>query len=631
MTTRRSVGRASAWILPSTLALAAIVGAMMLLAALAATALASARALSDGESNWSRLQKDLVIWLLDHARTGDPESLEAARGTVVFRDAQEALLRVVLSGDAPREEIEVAARALPRFGGQASALARAFTWFRRVEAVPIFVERWAEAQARFGALVDLVEPVAAAVADEDQATLDALLREVRQLDEEIEEIRGTVLVASAALVSITLRRSLLFMGGLAILLVGLGGWGIGTVLRRLDHSERTLAESRERFRQVTEGIREVFWLTGADRTPVLYVSPVYARVWGRDPDELRTRPLDWLDAVVEEDLDRIRAAIARQGDEEVEVEYRIRTPEGALRWIRERSFPVRAREKPRRRVAGISEDITERRVLEQELLEAQKLRSVARLSAGIAHEYNNLLTAVRAHVQFLRMDLTDREDTREDLEGIDQSVARAEALTRKLLAFGRQQVVLPEPTRLPMLLGELEPLLRSILPAGIRLEVETDSDLPLARADRVHLREALLALVTNSRDALDRGGTIRIVARPLGSEDRQDTFARTPEDRTGQLGGIPVEGRILPGKGFVVVEVVDAGSGIPDEIRTQLFEPFNRGRSGAASLGLGLPAVLGLMEQMDGGLRVDSTPGEGTRIRLYLPVEASPAVSSDAT
>ncbi len=609
----RPLTRPLAWLLPGTLALAAIVLALILVAVAAFAALAGARSVAQGESNWSRYQKDMVVGMQHFAATGDAEGLALAREAGAFHDQVEAVLRIIEAGDIDRRALEAATAAVPGFEGEAAPFARAFAWFGNFAFAQGVTSEWRFAQDRLGEIQALLPPLEVAVAEGDEDRIGELLQSARYWDAEIEAFRHRFFEASDAWARTALRGSGVALTTLGLLFVVLGFFAIRHVLRRLDRSEQAVAESRDRFREVTEGIREVFWLTTPDKLEMLYVSPAYAEIWGRPTTHLIANPLSWMDAILPEDRATVEASVERQRREEGEIEYRIRRADGSLRWIRERSYPIRSPDGELLRIAGLSEDITERKLLEEELLQAQKLRSVARLAGGVAHEFNNLLTAVRSHVQFLEADLADRPEAREDLEGIRMAASRAEGLTRKLLAFGRQQVVLPSPVDIGRLLAEVEPLLLSILPPRITLELHVAPDLPRARADRGHLREALLSLVTNAREAVEKRGLIRIEARALEWGDCSEDAPHT----------IPVEGRPLEGSDYLVLEVADDGQGIPPELRERIFEPFSRTRSGAAAQGLGLPAVLGLMEQMDGGLRLDSAPGEGTRVRLYLPTQGA--------
>lgn len=607
------------WVIPGILGLAAIVVLLLVGATIAFTALAGARAVSQADSNWSRSQQGMVIGLHSLAATGDANALERIAEAIAFHDAVGGILVLVAAG-ADRETIEAATAALPNFRGDARAFARAFVWFRGAEFANAAIAEWGMAQQLVAEIGALAPALSAAVAEGDDPEVRAILAEVARLDEQVDEFRPRFVDASNRWARGALRGSAIALALLGTLLLTLGSLGLAYVFRRLGRSEEELRESRARFEQVTGAIREVFWLTSPDKSKVFYISPGFERVWGQRLDEAWSDPMGWLEQVHPEDRDRVRASLPAQREGEYDIEYRIRTPAGQTKFLRDRAFPVPDETGRVIRIAGITEDVTGRKALEKEVLQVQKLRSVAHLAAGVAHEFNNLLTAMRSHVQFLEEDLADRPDTRDDLDGIRDAATRAGVLTRKLLAFGRQQVILPGPVDLAALLSDVSSLLRSLLPPGIRLEIEVPSDLPPARADREHLREALLSLVSNSREALDDEGTIRIMARRVAPTDLAE-FRNHPGEPARM--GIPVEGRHLEGDRFVVLEVRDDGAGLTEEARSQVFEPFYGGRSGVTAAGLGLPAVLGLMEQMGGGVTLDSRRGAGTVVRLFLPVEES--------
>jgi len=606
------------WLLPGILGLAAIVLLLVVGAAVAFAALAGARGVSQGESNWTEAQKNLVIGMHSFASTASAGDRDRFREAIAFHGKVEEVLALVEGGEADRETLEAAAAAVPGFQGEARAFARAFVWFRGAEFVNAATAEWVHAQQQVAGIASLAPALEAAVTRGDEAAVREILANASRLDQEIGQFRARFIEASNRWARVALRGSAIALSLLGILLLVLGSLGLVYVLRRLERSEAELRESRARFEQVTGAIREVFWLTSPDKARAFYVSPGFESVWGRGIEEATANPMGWLDQVHPEDRERVETSLSAQQEGRYDIEYRIRTPGGQVKHLRDRAFPVLDEAGRVVRIAGITEDITERKALERELLQAHKLRSVAHLAAGIAHEFNNLLTAMRSHVQFLEQDLADHPDTRQDLDGIRDAADRAGTLTRKLLAFARQQVVLPGPVNLAGLISDVTPLLRSLLPPRIYLEIEAPADLPAARADREHLREALLSVVTNSRDALQAGGTIHLVARRLTEADLAAVRTRLDEPARS---GIPVEGRPLEGENFLVLEVRDDGTGMTEEIRSQVFEPFHGGRNGAAAAGLGLPAVLGLMEQMNGGVALDSRLGVGTRVRLFLPLD----------
>lgn len=173
-----------------------------------------------------------------------------------------------------------------------------------------------------------------------------------------------------------------------------GTQGIVVDITEHRQAEAALRESEERFRQIAENITEVFWMTDPRTGTMLYVSPAYVAIWGRSRESLYESPQRWLEAIHPEERERVRAAAQTQADGLYDESYRIVRPDGSQRWIRDRAFPIRNQEGRVYRMVGTAEDITDRRRLEEQFREAQKLEAIGTLAGGIAHDFNNILTAI---------------------------------------------------------------------------------------------------------------------------------------------------------------------------------------------------------------------------------------------
>jgi PAS domain S-box-containing protein len=265
-------------------------------------------------------------------------------------------------------------------------------------------------------------------------------------------------------------------------------------------------------------------------------------------------------------------------------------------------------------MVGVSFDVTERRELEEQLRQSQKMDAVGQLAGGVAHDFNNLLTVISGTVELLRSDLEDAT-LLEDLDQIGDAAERAAGLTRQLLAFSRRQILKPQAVNLTALVGGMLPMLKRLIGEDIELRFEASAAAPHAEADPGQLEQVLLNLVVNARDAI-AGANGRIVMQT------RETEAARGDER--------LEVALPPGR-YAVMVVSDSGAGMTEEVRQRVFEPFFTTKEPGTGTGLGLSTVYGIVKQSVGFIFVDSAPCAGTEIRVYLPLletAASPAKAS---
>ena len=250
-------------------------------------------------------------------------------------------------------------------------------------------------------------------------------------------------------------------------------------------------------------------------------------------------------------------------------------------------------------------DLTERLRLERQLLEAQKMHMIGQLAGGVAHDFNNLLTVVIGSAELLAQQPGAPAEVREPVAQILRAAERAAALTRQLLALGRRQVMQAVPLRLNHLIRNLAPMLRSLGGEHTRLVFALDPELWPVFADPTQIEQVLINLTLNARDALsrDRGGEVEISTANRSLEPGAE--------------GLPPE--VEPGR-FVRLAVADNGQGMDAATLARIFEPFFTTKEIGKGSGLGLPTVYGIVRQHQGFLRVDSKPGAGTRVEVFLPV-----------
>ena len=211
---------------------------------------------------------------------------------------------------------------------------------------------------------------------------------------------------------------------------------IGCVVMEITEQKCTLEklrESEEDFRQLAENIHKVFWIWDGENRSMLYVNPAYEQIWGRSRQSLYERPSSFADAIHPADRNRILAGLERpMRGEAYEEEYRIARPDGSVRWIHERRFAVRNEKREFCRVAGLAEDVTERKQLEEQLRQAQKMEAIGQLAGGVAHDFHNILTAVLIHIGLLEQSLEPAPGAKESLREIEMETMRAANLTRQL-------------------------------------------------------------------------------------------------------------------------------------------------------------------------------------------------------
>ena len=367
-------------------------------------------------------------------------------------------------------------------------------------------------------------------------------------------------------------------------------------------AEDELGDNEERFRQMAENIREVFFLMDQESLRFLYINPAVEDVWGRTRESFYENPAVWLEAVHPEDFDRVKAAFQKQQDTgEFDEEFRIIRPDGSVRWVLERVTPIRNEHGDVYRLVGITEDVTQRRRLTAQLLTAQRMESMGRLAGGIAHDFNNLLTLVRGYAKLLRDSPDTPSHVWADLDSIDEATDRAVVLVSQLMAFSPNQVGRPETVNLNDLVLNLYPMLRRLIAENIELVTLPASDLGMAKVNQSQFEQVVVNLAVNARDAMPDGGTLTIETANI---TLKDDFTRRPIE-------------VSPGD-YVVLTVSDTGIGMTDELKQNVFDPFVTTKDVGKGTGLGLSTCYGIVNQHGGHINVQSEPGRGSTFKVYL-------------
>jgi PAS domain S-box-containing protein len=358
-------------------------------------------------------------------------------------------------------------------------------------------------------------------------------------------------------------------------------------------TEDALRNSHERFRELVNHVKEAFIVADVPGGKTMYVSPAFEEIFGRKVDEAYENPALWLDAIHPDD--QPQALSDRQANERgraTDGVYRIVRPDGTIRWTRYRTIPIVGNDGRPYRLVGLIDDISEQRAQEEQLLQAQKMEAIGQLAGGIAHDFNNLLTAILGYTELVLADLEPSHPSVRDLKEVHKAGQSATALTKRILAFSRRQVLQPRVVDLNQVLSQIEPLVRRLIGEHIVLMVRRSPDLKPVFADPSQIEQIIMNLAVNARDAMPRGGRLLVVT----------------------------ENADLPQGPHVRLTISDTGLGMTDEVRRRIFEPFFTTKSPGKGTGLGLAIVYAIVKQSNGSIEVESTPGSGSTFNIHLPV-----------
>ncbi len=291
-----------------------------------------------------------------------------------------------------------------------------------------------------------------------------------------------------------------------------------------------------------------------------------------------------------------------KGERVVGLETLIQAKDGTLIDVRITANPITDDAGRVVGVAAIYNDVTERKRLEEQLIQSQKMEALGGLAGGIAHDFNNLLAVILNYGRFIHADLPEDHPARDDIEEMIGAAQRGATLVRQLLSFARREVVRPEPINLNLLVEQMQPLLKRAIAEDIELDLALGETWN-TEADKGQVEQLLLNLVVNARDAMPEGGRITIETSNVVADEV--FVANRPA--------------MSPGR-YVGLAVSDTGTGMDKEIQARIFEPFFTTKARGSGTGLGLASAYGIVQRAGGDISVDSEPGFGTTFKIYLPV-----------
>ncbi|WJJ95071.1 hybrid sensor histidine kinase/response regulator [Neopusillimonas aromaticivorans] len=384
-----------------------------------------------------------------------------------------------------------------------------------------------------------------------------------------------------------------------------------------DISARRAAQAQVRLLQLAiSRLTDIVIITEAEPLSepgprIVFVNDAFVTRLGYARDEVIGRSPRFLQGpgTQRRELDRVRAALVKR--EPVRVELLNYTKAGDEIWFEVDIVPVVDDTGCCTHFVAVERDINARKLLEARLRQIQRMDAIGQLTSGVAHDFNNLLTVILGNAEVLAESLQSQPALLAPARSIANAGQQGAELTRRLLAFARQQPLDPQPVNANQVIDGMRPLLGRALGEHVTLRIKAADGLWHAMADVFQLEDAILNLALNARDAMPDGGALTL---ETGNIWFSDEFVRGQPD-------------LSPGD-YVMIAVSDEGLGIPGHIRDRIFEPFFTTKTGGQGTGLGLPMVYGFTKQSGGHIDIDSTPGKGTTIKLFLPRVVSPADTS---
>jgi two-component system, cell cycle sensor histidine kinase and response regulator CckA len=364
---------------------------------------------------------------------------------------------------------------------------------------------------------------------------------------------------------------------------------------------RQLVEREELFRLITENAADMIAVVDA-KGKRLYNSPSYERILGYTEADLANS--NSLDQIHPEDRDKVAKAAdeARRTGAGTSLEYRMRHKDGSWRALESRASTILKGGQVEKLVV-VNRDVTERKGLEEQFRQSQKMEAVGRLSGGVAHDFNNLLGVIIGYGEVVEQGTPVESPLRSSVEEMLKAGHRAATLTRQLLAFSRQQVMDPRVLDLNAVVKDMEKMLKRLISEDIQLLTHLDPRVGHIKADQGQIEQVIMNLAVNARDAMPKGGKLEIATSDVYMDESYIRKYPYP---------------VLVGH-YVLITVADKGTGMDAATRARIFEPFFTTKGKGKGTGLGLSTVYGVVKQSGGYIEVDSEVGVGTCFKIYLP------------
>ena len=386
-----------------------------------------------------------------------------------------------------------------------------------------------------------------------------------------------------------------------------GSFAVITDITERKQIEEALKKSEERYRLLVDNANEAILIIQGGI--IKFVNPRAIKIMKLEGRALAPQP--FLDFIHPEDretvLQRYQERLGGEGPPAI-YSFRLIDHEGKTIWVEINAVQVTWEGEPAALV--FLTDITEKKQLEMQFLQSQKMEAVGRLAGGVAHDFNNLLTSILGHSDLMMMRLRPGDPLVGDIKEIIKAANRATDLTRQLLAFSRKQIMQPKILNLNGIISDMKKMLMRLIGEDITLETLLSPDLGQVLVDPGQIDQVIMNLVVNARDAMPKGGTVTI--------ETGNTLLDEVQVRR-YIGARP--------GAYVLLTVKDSGSGMSEALQSHIFEPFFTTKELGKGTGLGLSTVYGIVKQSNGYIWVESRPGQGTTFKIFLPRQEGEAES----
>ena len=375
-----------------------------------------------------------------------------------------------------------------------------------------------------------------------------------------------------------------------------------------------LEEQQANFQHLVEHVQEVFWIALPDHSKILYMSPRYESVWGRNCVSLVDRPHDLWDAVHPQDQEYVLTRVAEGEVTGFQAEFRIIRPDETVRFIRAQTFPIRNTFGEVVRMAGVAEDMTEHKRVQETLVKTERqfrqssrMEAIGTLAGGIAHDFNNILTAILGYTELGLASVPKGSRTQRNLQEVLTAGHRAKHLVLQILAFSRQSGQGKNPTPIHTVIQEALKLLRATIPTSIEIRQSLMTEASVL-ADSTQLHQVVINLCTNAEYAMRETGGLLVVTL----EDVDVT-----KEKVRLVSGLKVGPHVR-------LIIQDNGTGMSPDVLERMFDPFFTTKPIGEGSGMGLAVVHGIVTNHGGALMIDSFGGKGTKVEVYLPIIPTP-------